>query len=368
MGLGRRVRTAHPRSARGDAPVGAGAAGVRRGGGRGAGPAGSGRAPGASRLAAAFTRRDLLRRHTFSGVARDGQGLPGRRPRLSRRISERARRSGEAGDGGGGRGSPGLVLRRGLRRHPLRWRHQRLRRSRAAAARRVSGRRDHRPRRAGQGAGGRRGFTLGAHPGRRPGPRPGGPVEGARAHDALLSAVVRVLHARWMGRDSRGRPLRDQADARGRHGRVDSRDHAGGRVGEPSPAGIGRGPQPGPHDDRLGGHPRRDHGGLGQGPAAATLQDVMRSRVRDVLRRRRRRPRDLTVRSGSRELPVARSGRSSLHRSGRRLESVARPRVRVRPSSGRRADAGRGRSCARARRCAGQGSHPGRLAWAARTR
>ena len=62
-----------------------------------------------------------------------------------------------------------LVVVRGRRpgRDPLRRRHQRRRRRRAAGRRRLRRRRDHRPRRPGPGARGRRGLARGADPGRR---------------------------------------------------------------------------------------------------------------------------------------------------------------------------------------------------------
>ena len=44
--------------------------------------------------------------------------------------------------------------------------------------------------------------------------------------------------------------------------------HPGGRLGEPPPAGVGRGAEPRPADDRLGGRARRDHRGLGPGAAS----------------------------------------------------------------------------------------------------
>ena len=212
--------------------------------------------PASARLAAAVACRDLRGRPACSRLARDGQGVPRHRARLPWRVRERPRRRRPAANGGRGRGRPRLVLRRGLRRDPLRRRHQRLRRSGAAPARRVSGRRHDRPGGARPGARGRRGLPLGAIQAGAPGPGPRGPAPRARADDALLSAVVRVLDPRRVGRDARRRPLRDEADPRRRHGRVGSRDHARGRVAEPPPARLGRGPEPRPHDDRVRGNPR----------------------------------------------------------------------------------------------------------------
>ena len=50
---------------------------------------------------------------------------------------------------------------------------------------------------------------------------------------------------------------------------VGARDHPARRVGEPAAARLGRRAEPRPHADRLGGHPRRDHRGLGAGAGGA---------------------------------------------------------------------------------------------------
>ena len=136
-----------------------------------------------------------------------------------------------------------------------------------------------RPRGARSGGRGGRGLARGPDPGgsARPGARRSAPR--ARPDDALLPAVVRVLDPGRLDRDARRRPLRHQAHPRGRHGGVGARDHARGRVGEPAPPRVRRRAESGPAVDRIRGHPRRDHRGLGPCAAPAGPQRVVRCRV-----------------------------------------------------------------------------------------
>ncbi len=83
-----------------------------------------------------------------------------------------------------------------------------------------------------------------------------------------------------------GRPLRDPLHPHRRPGRVGAGDHAARDLGEPAAARLRGGPLAGPGADRLRGNPRRDRRGLGAGPAAARVQDLLRGRVRRLLRRR----------------------------------------------------------------------------------
>ena len=104
------------------------------------------------------------------------------------------------------------------------------------------------------------------------GPGARGPAARARAHPAPLPAVVRVLDARRLDRDPRRRPLRDPLHPHRRPGRVGAGGDPGGRVGEPAAAGLRRRAQPRPDAARLRGDPRRDHRGLGAGAGAARLR------------------------------------------------------------------------------------------------
>ena len=60
----------------------------------------------------------------------------------------------------------------------------------------------------------------------------------------------------------------------------------GGNHGVAPPAGLGRRPQPRPHDDRLGGLARRDHRGVDAPARAAALPRRRRVRLPRFLRRR----------------------------------------------------------------------------------
>ena len=130
--------------------------------------------------------------------------------------------------------------------------------------------------RARPGVRGRRGLACGQDPGRGVGPGAGGPAPRARAHAALLPAVLRVLDAWRLDRDPRRRPLRHQAHAHRRHGRVGARDHAGGRMGVAPPAGLRRRAEPGPDADRLRGDPWESspRRGYGSSPGRPTRPRV----------------------------------------------------------------------------------------------
>ena len=79
-----------------------------------------------------------------------------------------------------------------------------------------------------------------------------------------------------------GRPLRHRLDPHRRPGRVGARAHPDRRLGEPPAAGLGRRSEPRPDADRLRGHPRGDHRGLGARPRAPAAQALGRGRVRFV--------------------------------------------------------------------------------------
>ena len=100
-------------------------------------------------------------------------------------------------------------------------------------------------------------------------PAAGGAARRARAHDALLPAVLRALDARRLDRDARRRALRRRPDARRRPRRGRARDHAERHLGLAPAAGLGRRTLARPDAARLGGDPRRHHRGVGARAAAA---------------------------------------------------------------------------------------------------
>ena len=189
----------------------------------------------------------------------------------------------------------GVLGRR--RGDPLRRRHERRRRHRAARARPrgLARREGARPR-----ARDRPRLARGEDPGGRDRPGARGPAARARAHAQALPAVVRVLDPRRLDRHPRRRPLRHAADAHRRPGRVGARPDAGRLVGEPPPAGVRRGPEPGPAADRLGGHARRDHRGVDARSGPAALEGERGRPVRHVRAGRR---------GGARARPVRACGR-----------------------------------------------------------
>ncbi len=97
------------------------------------------------------------------------------------------------------------------------------------------------------------------------GPRLEEQLAEARAHAAPLPPVLPVLDAGRLDRHARRRPLRDALHAHRRPRRVRARDHPGRRVGVAATAGLRRRPVARPAADRLGGHARRDHRGVGPG-------------------------------------------------------------------------------------------------------
>ena len=101
----------------------------------------------------------------------------------------------------------------------------------------------------------------------RPGAR--GAAAPARPHAAPLPAVVRVLDARRLDRDARGRPLRD---ARTRTSTTSSSRSAWSRrrrLESRRLPGSGAGPEPRPPVPRLGGHARRHHRSVDAGAGRA---------------------------------------------------------------------------------------------------
>ena len=107
-----------------------------------------------------------------------------------------------------------------------------------------------------------------------------------------------------------------------------TRDHPVGPVGEPSPAGLGSGTEPGPHAARLRGDPRRDHRGLGPGQAPARSQGLAGRPLRRLPERRRGGAGARPVGPAPLELPAARSARGADH--GRRRRFGCRPGARLR--------------------------------------
>ena len=183
LGLGVRGPAARPRRARGDREGDPRAARLRDRRDRGARAAGPGGAARAAAEAAEAVRGDVLGGSLRPRRARDGQGLPRRRPRLPRPVREPAR--------------PGRLPRVGRGR-----RHRALvlpptpapRRSRSAAAPASSAGSSrgsaattrggqHRPAADGPRAGGRRGLARGADPGRGDG---AGLEEQLREHGLTL--------------------------------------------------------------------------------------------------------------------------------------------------------------------------------------
>ena len=149
-------------------------------------------------------------------------------------------------------------------------------------------------------------------------------------------AELRVFDARRLDRDARRRPFRDALHAHRRLRGIAAHGDAERHAGEPPPARLRRGPEPRPHDDRLGRHPRHHHAGL---DAAAGSPDVPRRRcgaLQGFLRRRARGARDLAGRALSVELPHPRSGRGLQHRRRGRLGRRHGAGVRVRRSRCRR--------------------------------
>ncbi len=89
--------------------------------------------------------------------------------------------------------------------------------------------------------------------------------------------------------------------------------------GKPPPARLRRRPEPGPHDDRLGRHPRHHHAGLDAPAGPPDIPRRRRGALQGFLHRRARGARDLAGRALSVELPHPRSGRGLQHRRRRRL-------------------------------------------------
>ncbi len=161
-------------------------------------------------------------------------------------------------------GHPG---RRG--RDPLRWRHQRGRRRRAAGRGALQRRGDDRPQGTRPRARGRSDLARGADPGRRDRTGLEEQLARARVHAAPLPAVLPVLDPGRLDRHPRRRPLCHPLHPHRRPGRVDSRGHARRRLGVASAARIGRRGFARPDADRLRGNARRDHRGVGPGPPEA---------------------------------------------------------------------------------------------------
>ena len=116
------------------------------------------------------------------------------------------------------------------------------------------------------------------------GPAAGGAARRARADAAPLPAVVSVLDARRLDRDPRRRPLRDAVHPHRRPRRVGAGDHAGRRVGVAAAARLGRRRVARPDADRVGGHARADHRGVGARPPRARCTAPRRRALRRVRR------------------------------------------------------------------------------------
>ena len=109
----------------------------------------------------------------------------------------------------------------------------------------------------------RRHQRRGAHPGRHLRPRDRGCAAQDAAHHAPLHAGLSLLDPGRLDRHPLGRPLRHALHPHRRLRRKHAHGHAGRRTGEPPPAGLRRGSQPGPHVPRLRRHPRHHHRSLG---------------------------------------------------------------------------------------------------------
>ena len=224
----------------------------------------------------------LRREPPRARLPRARQGLPRRGARLSRadrqpagpgRASGATRR--EVGAG------PRLVRRGGAGRDPLRRRHQRRRRGRAAGRGRLPRRGDDRPRQPRPGARGRS-----ASRGRR-GSRPARSGRRSRTSSASTGCTLRHFPQSfefstlggWIATRAGGHfaTLYTHIDDLVESVRAITPAR---RLGEPPAARLGRRPEPRPDAARLGGDPRRDHRGLGAGPGAAARQALVRGRVR----------------------------------------------------------------------------------------
>ena len=152
-----------------------------------------------------------------------------------------------------------------------------------------------------------------------------------------------------LGRDARGRALRDEAHAHRRPRRERARDHPVRGVGVAAPAGLGRRALAGPDAARLGGRAGRDHRRVGAGPAAPRAPCLARGALRDVPRRRGGGPRARAVRPGPGQLPADRRARGAADRRRRRDARDPRARLRVHRPPGRRRPRGRAAHLPRAR-------------------
>ena len=168
------------------------------------------------------------------------------------------------------------MVRRGRRRgDPVRRRHQRGRRGRAARA-------------------------PGGRPSRRPGastacwrwircraPRASrAAATGPRLEEQLKTHGLTLRHypqsfeystLRRLDRHPRRRALRHAAHPHRRLRGVGARAHPERRVGEPAAARLGRRSEPGPDADRVRGHPRRDHRGVGARAGGARASSSRRA-------------------------------------------------------------------------------------------
>ena len=162
---------------------------------------------------------------TPARVPRARAVLPGRRAYAARGLRARPRPRRAAGRRARGRGGPGLGRGRRGGGGALRRRDERRRRRRAARPRALRGGRAARPGRPRRAARGRPGLAGGADRGRGQRPAARGAARRARAHAALLPAVVRALDARRVGGHARGRALRHAADPRRRRRRSGAGDH-----------------------------------------------------------------------------------------------------------------------------------------------
>ena len=168
-------------------------------------------------------------RHLGARVPRQGRALHRSHPFVQPRLPQSARCRRASADRSRARGDRRLV-------HLERARHGALRRWIIGGVGGESARsrfdRDDRARPARPGARDRRGVAGGAHPGGRLRPAPRGSAAPARLHAPPLPAVVSVLDARRMDRDTLGRPLRHEPHAHRRLRRVGADVDAAGLVGD----------------------------------------------------------------------------------------------------------------------------------------
>ena len=173
------------------------------------------------------------------------------------------------------------MRRRGRGGDPVRRRHQRRRRRRAADRRRLRRRGHDRP--AARSTGCSRSTRSRARRGSRPGRSARRSRSSSREHGLTLRHFPQSFEfstlGGWIATRAGGHfaTLYTHIDDLVESVRAIT---PAGDVGEPPAAGLGRRAEPGPDADRLRGHPRGDHRGLGAGARRGPAQALVRRRVR----------------------------------------------------------------------------------------